>query len=42
LVGQKAHAGAMADLDDPTGDRTDRLAHQLGYVGMPNRLSEQS
>ena len=44
LVGQKAHVGAMtlADLDDATGDRTDLLAHQLGYVGMPTRLSEQS
>jgi hypothetical protein len=32
----------LADLDDATGDRTDLLAHQLGYVGMRARLSEQS
>jgi hypothetical protein len=34
LVGQKAHVGAMtlADFDDATGDRTDLLAYQLGYV----------
>ena len=37
LVGQKAHIGAMtlAHLDDATGDRTDLLAHQLGYVRIP-------
>jgi hypothetical protein len=41
---QKAHVGAMtlADLDDATGDRTDLLADQVGYVGMRTRLSEQS
>jgi hypothetical protein len=32
----------LADHDDATGDRTDLLAHQLGYVGMRIRLSEQS
>jgi hypothetical protein len=44
LVGQKLTSApwTLADLDDTTGDRTDLLAHQLGYVGMRARLSEQS
>jgi hypothetical protein len=42
LVGQKAHLGAMtlAGLDGATGNRTDLLADQLGYVRRRSRLSK--
>ena len=44
LIGQKAHIGAMtlADLDGATGDLTDLLAHQLGYMRRRSGLCEQS